>query len=54
MILLYGGYPIEAFCEFCGEFWTVSLHKRIELGEVVAAVCGRTSSIPAPGFTLRG
>jgi hypothetical protein len=40
MRLLYVGYPIEAHCAFCCEFWTVSLRKRVELGEVVAAACG--------------
>jgi len=39
MELLYVGYPIKAHCVSCGEVWTVS-QKRVELGEVVAAVCG--------------
>jgi len=38
--LLQGGYPIEAYCATCDEFWSISLHKRIELGEVVAAAAG--------------
>ena len=37
--LLKGGYPIEAYCAACNEFWSISLQKRIELGEVVAAAC---------------
>jgi hypothetical protein len=45
--LLYGGYPIEAYCTFCDEFWIVSIQKRVELGEFVAAACGRTSA-PTP------
>ena len=39
MRLLYSGYPIEAYCVDCDEFWPVSLQKRVELGEVVAATC---------------
>ena len=39
MRLLYSGYPIEAYCVVCGEFWPISLQKRVELGEVVAAAC---------------
>jgi hypothetical protein len=34
--LLRGGYPIEAYCTPCKEFWSISLRKRIELGELVA------------------
>jgi hypothetical protein len=44
MRLLYGGYPVEAYCTFCDEFWIVSIQKRVELGEFVAAACGRISS----------
>jgi hypothetical protein len=40
MRLLYGGFPIEAYCTACEEFWTVSVHKRVELGEMVAAAWG--------------
>jgi hypothetical protein len=40
MRLLYSGYPIEAYCLVCDEFWPISLQKRVELGEVVAATCG--------------
>ena len=35
--LLNGGYPIEAYCVPCDEYWPISLQRRIELGEVVAA-----------------
>ena len=38
--LLYGGYPIEAYCPECDVFWPVSLQKRVALGEVVAAAWG--------------
>jgi hypothetical protein len=40
MGLLYSGYPIEARCASCYKSWPVELRKRVELGEVVAAVCG--------------
>jgi hypothetical protein len=35
--LLNGGFPIEAYCVICDVFWPVSLSKRIELSEAVAA-----------------
>jgi hypothetical protein len=44
--LLDDGDPIEAYCEFCDECWTVSLQKRIGLSEFVAAACG--DAPPAP------
>jgi len=34
--LLTGGYPIEAYCTDCDEFWTVSIQKRVEIIEAVA------------------
>jgi hypothetical protein len=37
MKLLSGPHPIEAYCAYCDEFWTVSAQKRVELGEIVAA-----------------
>ena len=37
MKLLSGPHPIEAYCAYCAEFWTVSAEKRVELGEIVAA-----------------
>jgi len=40
MRLLYGGFPIEAHCESCDEFWAVGLRERVELGDAVAATCG--------------
>jgi hypothetical protein len=46
--LLNGGYPIEAYCGPCDEFWPISLRKRIELGEVVAAAGIRV--FPFNGF----
>jgi hypothetical protein len=35
--LLNGGYPIEAYCVPCDEFWPISFEKRVELIQVVAA-----------------
>jgi hypothetical protein len=43
MRLLYGGYPVEAYCVFCEDFWPVNVRKRVELGEMVAAACGVAS-----------
>ena len=40
MRLLYGGYPVEAYCVVCEDFWPVTVQKRVELGEMVAAACG--------------
>jgi hypothetical protein len=40
MGLLYSGYPVQAYCVFCEASWPVGLQKRVELGEMVAAVCG--------------
>ena len=31
--LLDGGYPIEAYCVICDEFWPVSLWQRLTLAE---------------------
>jgi hypothetical protein len=53
MRLLYGGYPIEAYCALCDEFWIVSIQKRVELGEFVAAACAATSS-PTPHTGVDG
>ena len=40
--LLNGGYPIEAYCVPCDEFWPISLKERVELGEAVTAACKGT------------
>jgi hypothetical protein len=53
MRLLYGGSPIEAYCALCDEFWIVSIQKRVELGEFVAAACAASSS-PTPRTGLDG
>jgi len=37
--LISGGYPIEAYCRICDEFWTVGIQKRVE---IIEAVCGRS------------
>ena len=34
--LLKGGFPIEAYCAYCDEYWPVSIHQRVALREVVA------------------
>jgi len=43
MRLLYGGYPIEAYCVICDACWAVSIQERVDLGDVVAAACERQS-----------
>jgi hypothetical protein len=40
--LLNGGYPIEAYCVPCDEFWPIGLKERVELGEAVTAACEGT------------
>jgi len=41
--LLNGGYPVEAYCANCDEFWSISLKERAALG--VAAIAGGGSLI---------
>ena len=43
--LLNGGYPIEAYCVPCDDFWPIDLKERVELGEAVAAACQGTSQM---------
>jgi len=45
--LIDGGHPIETYCEFCDEFWAVSVQKRVELGKFVAAACESRPPSPA-------
>jgi hypothetical protein len=45
--LLDGGDPIEAYCEFCDEFWAINVQKRVELSEFVAVAWGDTPPTPA-------
>jgi arsenate reductase (thioredoxin) len=42
--LLNGGYPIEAYCRICDEFWTVGVQKRVE---IIEAVCDRARRVVA-------
>jgi len=47
--LLNGGYPIEAYCVPCDEFWSVSFEERIELIQAVAVACRETPPLkPTP------
>jgi arsenate reductase len=41
--LLNRGYPIEAYCSACAEFWTVNIKKRVEIIEAVCAPSRRES-----------
>jgi hypothetical protein len=34
--LLDGGYPVEAYCTVCDEFWTIGIQKRVEIIETIA------------------
>jgi len=43
--LLNGGFPIEAYCVMCDVFWPVSLQKRVELAEEVAATSEGMSAL---------
>jgi arsenate reductase len=42
--LLSGGYPIEAYCRACDEFWTVGIQKRVEITEAVRDRSRRVSA----------
>ena len=41
--LLRGGYPLDAYCAMCDEFWSVSAKERAAL--VAAAVAGGGSIV---------
>ena len=41
--LLKRGYPVEAYCGICDEFWSINLKERAALG--VAAIAGGGSLI---------
>ena len=41
--LLSGGYPVEAYCPICDEFWSISAKERAAL--VAAAVAGGGSFV---------
>jgi hypothetical protein len=38
--LLNGGYPVEAHCAICDEFWSISLKERAALGAAAIATSG--------------
>ena len=35
--LLSGGYPIEAYCVACDDFWTISLSERVAIAVTLAS-----------------
>ena len=35
--LLRGGYPLEAYCSICDEFWSISARERAKLVAVAVA-----------------
>ena len=41
--LLSSGYPVEAYCESCDEFWSISAKERAEL--VAATIAGGGSFV---------
>ena len=48
-LLLKGGYPIEAYCMRCEEFWSINDQQRNELVEALASAHGGTPpSMPVP------
>lgn len=53
--LLQGGYPIEAYCETCDEFWSIGVEQRVELGEIVAfwRSVGAQNAGAAPEVSLK-
>ena len=40
--LFDGGFPIEAYCEICDEFWCINLEERVELGAAITVACEGT------------
>ena len=38
MRLLERGYPIEAYCTICAQFWPINLRERAELAFVLSSV----------------
>ena len=40
--LFDGGFPIEAYCVICDEFWSIDLQERVALGAAVTAACEGT------------
>ena len=36
--LLTGGYPVEAYCAECDEYWPISVKERVALGSAAIAV----------------
>jgi hypothetical protein len=38
--LFDGGFPIEAYCAICEEFWSINLQERVELGAALTACEG--------------
>jgi hypothetical protein len=40
--LFDGGFPIEAYCVICDEFWSINLQERVALGAAITAACEGT------------
>ena len=46
--LIQGGYPVAAYCRTCDEFWEIESQERLELREVLSAVCGGQTPLVRP------
>src|SRR5215468_4359444 len=40
--LFDGGFPIEAYCAICDNFWSINLQERVDLGAAITAACEGT------------
>jgi hypothetical protein len=40
--LLNGGYPIEAYCVMCDEFWSISLAERVAITMQLGPLWGQS------------
>jgi len=35
--LLNGGYPVEAYCSMCADYWPIGVKERVRIGEMAVA-----------------
>ena len=43
--LLNGGYPVEAYCVACDEYWPISIKERVALGAAAIEEAVRASNL---------
>ena len=52
--LFDGGFPIEAYCAICDQFWSINLQERVDLGAAITAACeacyGQADQRDLPGL----